>query len=475
MIFKRGRRIRFWYKHLITIAISLVALPIIVPGLLYVLFETVTGVFRGQFHFNLLWIGAWLMAVLVYSVWFYTFYQKAKYQAGFWGKIYKLWLVNNNIVSQNMFIAKQDKNGKTKVTYFPRIYLKFLGKNGFKLFLPLDGNKFQARFKDGSFAHLIDTSTRSTVSDVVDVDGFKVYEYLTFPKHLRLSLEATKQTDHSIEIMTGFDWNFEKYPHMLLAGDTGSGKSYFIFSILSGLLKSGVEVLLADPKRTDLSGLSETTAFKGRVFAQTEDILAAFTQFYDDMMARADEYSEITKQNDEMGNYRSYGLNARFFVFDEFAAFVNGLGFREAETVKTQLGQITMLGRQLGYFVIIALQRPDADAIGSAARDQFQMRVSLGKMKSSGLAMVFPDDDPAQFVNLDPSEKGWGYAKLSPGEPRAFFAPLIPKGFKPKAYFDELGQILGIQPPDTIQTETVEVVDDSDEKAAFAAKRFGKK
>lgn len=474
MIFKRGRRIRFWYKHLIIVAVVMAALPIVLPGLIYILSEVFGGIFRGQFQFNLWLISLWLVLVVAYGIWFYTFYQKAKYQAGFWGKIYKLWLVNNNIVSQNMFIAKQDKNGKNKITYFPRIYLKFLGKNGFKLFLPLDGNKFQARFKDGTFAHLIDTSTRSTVSDVVDVDGFKVYEYLTFPKHLRLSLEETKQTDHIIEIMTGFDWNFEKYPHMLLAGDTGSGKSYFIFSILDGLLRTGAEVLLADPKRTDLSGLSETTAFKGRVYAQTEDILAAFTQFYDDMMARADEYSELTKQNDEMGNYRSYGLTARFFVFDEFAAFVNGLGFREAETVKQQLGQITMLGRQLGYFVIIALQRPDADAVGSAARDQFQMRVSLGKMKSSGLAMVFPDDDPSQFVNLDPSEKGWGYAKLSPGEPRAFFAPLIPKSFKPKAHFDRLGEELGIEAPKSEVVEDV-VEDDVDEKAEFAAKRFGKK
>lgn len=87
-----------------------------------------------------------------------------------------------------------------------------------------------------------------------------------------------------------------------------------------------------------------------------------------------------------------------------------------------------MLGRQLGYFVAIAMQKPTADTIGSASRDQFQFRVALGKMKSSGLSMMFPDDvDEVQFKELSKNLKGWGYLAMTPGKPDHFLRLLFLK------------------------------------------------
>ncbi|RRG18388.1 cell division protein FtsK [Weissella viridescens] len=373
-------------------------------------------------------------------------YRKNRYQLRFWGKIYTLNLVAKLIVNKRLFEAETiSKNGKkkTKITYYPRIFVKFVG-SGFRVFLPLDGNKFQKQFQDGSFSHELVMATRATVSDEISEDGFLVHEFLTFPEKSRISIDEMRVSHDKIEIMKGLTWNFAKVPHMLVAGDTGSGKSFFLFSMISGILKSGANLTIADPKRTDLASLASTKALKGKVVYSDERIMKAFTKFYNGMYERSVEYSELLKNSDSMGDYRDYGLRPEFFLFDEYGAFFSKLDWKQQEELKRMATEITMLGRQLGYFLIIALQRPDADTIGAGARDQFQFRVTLGKMKSNGLSLIFPDDDPNDFINLSKDVKGWGYAQMSPDKTRAFFAPLIPKEFKAKRYFDELGKKLEV-------------------------------
>ncbi|MCW0953116.1 FtsK/SpoIIIE domain-containing protein [Weissella ceti] len=363
---------------------------------------------------------------------------------GFWGKIYKMTLVATSIKNKQLYTEKvvnKDGKQKKKLVYYPRLYVKFL-PTGFQLYLPQDGNKFQKQFKDGILSSEIVMSTRSTKSDETAEDGFVIHEFLVFPEKARVPLDDMEIKSDSIQIMDGFTWNFAKVPHMLVAGDTGSGKSFFLFSIISGILKSGADLMVADPKRTDLASLAQTTGLKGKVVYSDDRILKAFTKFYDEMYLRAEEYTEILKNDDGMGDYRDFELKPSFFVFDEFGAFVSKLEWKQQEQLKKQVGEIVMLGRQLGFFLIVAMQRPDADSIGSGARDQFQFRVTLGKMKSAGLTMMFPEADPNDFVNLSKKLKGWGYAQMSPDLPRAFFAPLIPRGFKAKAYFNKLGEQL---------------------------------
>ncbi|MBM7617360.1 energy-coupling factor transporter ATP-binding protein EcfA2 [Weissella uvarum] len=288
-------------------------------------------------------------------------------------------------------------------------------------------------------------STRATISDEIAEDGFIVHEFLTFPEKSRIGLNDMHISSDSIEIMEGFTWNFAKVPHMLVAGDTGSGKSFFLFSIISGILKSGAELMIADPKITDLASLANTKALKGKVVYSDDRIIKSFAKFYEDMYVRADEYTKILKESDGMGDYRDYDLQPKFFMFDEYGAFYSKLDWKQQEELKRMATEITMLGRQLGFFLIIALQRPDAETLGAGVRNQFQFRVILGKMKSNGLSLIFPDDDPSNFVNLSKDVKGWGYAQRSPDKTRAFFAPLIPKNFKAKAYFNKLGEELEVK------------------------------
>ena len=47
---------------------------------------------------------------------------------------------------------------------------------------------------------------------------------------------------------------------------------------------------------------------------------------------------------------------------------------KESAVILNKLKQIVMLGRQSGFFLILACQRPDAKYLGDGIRDQFNFR-----------------------------------------------------------------------------------------------------
>lgn len=160
-------------------------------------------------------------------------------------------------------------------------------------------------------------------------------------------------------------WEYEKLPHMLIAGGTGGGKSYFILTIIEALLHTNANLYILDPKNSDLADLDTVM---NNVYYRKDDMLHCINQFYEDMIAR----SEAMKQHKDYKtgeNYAYLGLPANFLIFDEYVAFMDMLGRDSAEVIN-KLKQIVMLGRQAGFFLILACQRPDAKYLGEGIRDQ---------------------------------------------------------------------------------------------------------
>lgn len=101
------------------------------------------------------------------------------------------------------------------------------------------------------------------------------------------------------------------------------------------------------------------------------------------------------------------------------------LGSKENIAVLNKLKQIVMLGRQAGFFLILACQRPDAKYLGDGIRDQFNFRVALGRMSELGYSMMF--GDTAKQFFLKPI-KGRGYVDVGTSVISEFYTPLVPKG-----------------------------------------------
>lgn len=247
----------------------------------------------------------------------------------------------------------------------------------------------------------------------------------------RIAIDEVQAAHGSLRLMKNVWWEYDKLPHMLIAGGTGGGKTYFILTLIEALLRCNALMYILDPKNADLADLSVVMP---EVWYRKDDITACIDRFYDGMMERSE--SMKLMENYRTGeNYAYLGLAPHFLIFDEYVAFMEMLTTKENAAVLNKLKQIVMLGRQTGYFLILACQRPDAKYLGDGIRDQFNFRVALGRMSELGYSMMFGEVDKDFFLK---QIKGRGYVDTGNSVISEFYTPLVPKGHD---FLKEIGRL----------------------------------
>jgi DNA polymerase III delta prime subunit len=239
--------------------------------------------------------------------------------------------------------------------------------------------------------------------------------------------------EKGIRLMDGEYWDFIHSPHLLIAGGTGSGKTIFLLALLK-VLASFSLLEICDPKKSDLSVLDNFEVFKGHVHSEIEEIMDCLKNavtFMDERYRQMGLNSEHPEDVKIGNNYQSYGLAPQFILIDEWTAFIASLDIRKASLVDDLMAQLILKGRQAGVFLIVAMQRPDAEYLSANLRDNMMARLSLGKLSKSGYRMIFGEDYEDKNYLYIKSKIGRGYAALDGGMPSEFFSPLIPfdKGF----------------------------------------------
>lgn len=317
------------------------------------------------------------------------------------------------------FFKDSASRTKEKITYFPKIFYKL--KNGLiHIRVEITLGKYQdqllhleKKLESGLYCELTDKELK---------DSYVEYTLLYDTIANRLSIDEVQANDGKLRLMENMWWEYDKLPHMLIAGGTGGGKTYFILTLIEALLYTDSKLCILDPKNADLADLGSVM---GNVYYRKENMLSSIDRFYDDMMTRSETMKKM--DNYKTGeNYAYLGLPANFLIFDEYVAFMEMLGTKEKTAVLNKLKQIVMLGRQVGFFLILACQRPDAKYLGDGIRDQFNFRVALGRMSEMGYGMMFGSDIQKDFFLKQ--IKGRGYVDVGTSVISEFYTPLVPKG-----------------------------------------------
>ena len=187
-------------------------------------------------------------------------------------------------------------------------------------------------------------------------------------------------------------------------------------------MQTNAQLYILDPKNADLADLGTVM---DNVYHTKEDMIECVNAFYEGMVQRSEEmkYHPDYKTGE---NYAYLGLPPCFLIFDEYVAFLEMLGTKESISLLSQLKKIVMLGRQAGYFLIVACQRPDAKYFSDGIRDNFNFRVGLGRISELGYGMLFGSDVKKQFFQK--RIKGRGYCDVGTSVISEFYTPLVPKG-----------------------------------------------
>lgn len=213
-------------------------------------------------------------------------------------------------------------------------------------------------------------------------------------------------------------WDYNRIPHALIAGATGSGKTYFLNYLICCLIYNWADITFIDPKSADIKAIGEVV--NPQKTACTENQIAKLVrEFSESMEQRQNIIGASGKVN---ATYLDFGMKPQFLIFDELAAFKAGVEKKEtAKSVENQLKKIILMGRSTGNFVILVAQQPNAEVVETGIRDQLGLKVALGNIKNELRLMMFGAD--IKLHTLDVSEKGIGYISLAGSEPYKFYAP----------------------------------------------------
>jgi len=152
------------------------------------------------------------------------------------------------------------------------------------------------------------------------------------------------------------DLDFSKFPHLLIGGTTGTGKTNIIKLILNKLITTKNEIVLVDFKLIDFINYKD----KIRMIVNNESAVLEIKRFYNEM-----------KQHQE-DILNGFSPNKHYFIIiDEFAELkLDKEGYQ-------QLRSILQMGRAFNFHVIIATQRPSANIIQGDLKANIDTRIAL--------------------------------------------------------------------------------------------------
>lgn len=211
---------------------------------------------------------------------------------------------------------------------------------------------------------------------------------------------------HRLGIICGKDKNGEwitydlaTKPHILMAGETGSGKSTQLRSILTSLIltkkPSELQFFLGDCKKSEFHIFRKVEHVQS-VYSSARDIGRMLNHIKKELDERSDltEVFEVSHVDDLPPEHKRPYL---VVCIDEFVML------RKDETIMDILTEIVAIGRTLGVFAILSMQRPNAKVLDTTIRANlttsmgFQLRDAV-ESKIVNTPDAHKIDIPGRFV-----------------------------------------------------------------------------
>lgn len=190
-------------------------------------------------------------------------------------------------------------------------------------------------------------------------------------------------------------------PHMLVGGTTGSGKTVFLYSILTCFLQrfdtDEFRLAIVDPKLTNFMFCNQLPNLEhDQVITESEDAAALFEWI------TTEEIPRRTKLLGESGSIDIKDHNERadepirplVVIVDEYADLIDGLG-DESDAFETNVRRIAQKARSVGIHLVISTQRPSAKIIDTDLRANLDMRVAF-RLPSASDSQVILDESGAE-------------------------------------------------------------------------------
>ncbi|MBI4034417.1 DUF87 domain-containing protein [Candidatus Saccharibacteria bacterium] len=173
--------------------------------------------------------------------------------------------------------------------------------------------------------------------------------------------------------------DLDKLPHLLIAGQTGSGKSVMINTLLTSLLyrnsPSDMKLILVDPKQVEMNLYNNIPHLLAPVIHEPEKCISALKWAVAEMERRLRTFGEVGKRN--IAEYNAHKQDEKMpyivIVIDELA----DLMMMAARDVEALVVRIAQKARAAGIHLVIATQRPSVDVITGLIKANVPGRIAF--------------------------------------------------------------------------------------------------
>lgn len=206
------------------------------------------------------------------------------------------------------------------------------------------------------------------------------------PLKKMMESEAMADSKSKLAVSLGLDvsgkpiiTDIGRMPHVLIAGQTGSGKSVCINAFLGSILfrasPSEVKFILVDPKRVELTHYNGIPHLLSPVIVDPKEVVSALRWILTEMDRRYKLFSQAGARNidsfNEMSGFQA--LPYIVLVIDELADIML---FSPVE-VEDSITRIAQMSRATGIHMVLATQRPSVDVITGLIKANIPCRVAF--------------------------------------------------------------------------------------------------
>lgn len=219
-----------------------------------------------------------------------------------------------------------------------------------------------------------------------------------------LQAEAFKRSKAKLPIIVGtnisgapYVSDITKMPHVLIAGQTGSGKSVCINSIICSLLMTKkpeeLRLIMIDPKKVELAFYEGIPHLMSPVVTESKEAVKALQWGVKEMERRYRMLAKVGARNIDSFNSRltsgkigeilseedNKPLPFIVIIVDELA----DLMMTASKDVEVLIQRIAQLARAVGIHLIVATQRPSVDIITGPIKANLTSRIAFRTIQST--------------------------------------------------------------------------------------------
>ncbi len=170
-----------------------------------------------------------------------------------------------------------------------------------------------------------------------------------------------------------------KMPHVLIAGQTGAGKSVCLNTFLSSILfrasPSEVKLVLVDPKRVEMVHYTGIPHLLTPVITDYNEVINVLRWLVDEMEMRYKKFAEVGARNIDTYNEMS-GFQAMPYIVVVVDELAEVMLFSPVE-VEEKITRIAQKSRATGIHMVLATQRPSVDVITGLIKANIPCRIAF--------------------------------------------------------------------------------------------------